>query len=131
MPPQDEKIVDNYLEFLKWKEFNNTQDNFLPSRPIEDVLEDIKTSDVFRILKTLPKGGNMHLHQSKQCLTFLSIFCEIRLLSFCLSWMYFFQWTNQTLTIMKKHLKLPYFFFYHHVHADVCIVFILCSYCST
>jgi len=65
MCSQDERIVDNYLEYQKREEFLRTESNFLPSRPIERVLPQILQSEVFRILKTLPKGGNMHLHQRK------------------------------------------------------------------
>ena len=54
-----------YLEYLKWQEFENTRGNFLPSKPIEKVVDQIKQSNVYRVLKKLPKGGNMHLHQSK------------------------------------------------------------------
>lgn len=61
---EDEKIVGNYLEFLKWKEFEATRDNFLPSRPIKRVLPSIKKSNMYKVLKKLPKGGNMHLHHN-------------------------------------------------------------------
>ncbi|CAD5112283.1 DgyrCDS1512 [Dimorphilus gyrociliatus] len=63
----DEKIVDNYLHFLKVNEFLKTSDSsvgFPPSRPIEEKLEDIKRSDVYKELINLPKGGNMHTHES-------------------------------------------------------------------
>lgn len=59
-----ETIVDNYLEYLKWAEFNTTKDAFPPSRPIELVLDQIKASKVYKILKKFPKGGNLHLHQN-------------------------------------------------------------------
>ncbi|WAR17117.1 AGSA-like protein [Mya arenaria] len=59
----DEKIVDNYLGFLKRQEFERTRHDFPPSRPIELVLPTIRESKVYSVLKKLPKGGNMHLHQ--------------------------------------------------------------------
>lgn len=62
---QNETIVDNYLEYLKWEEFQATRDAFPPARPIQDVLQQIKVSKVYEVLKKFPKGGNMHLHQSK------------------------------------------------------------------
>ncbi len=34
-------------------------------RPIEDQLEHIMNSDVYKILHSLPKGGNMHSHESR------------------------------------------------------------------
>ena len=54
----------NYLTYLKWKEFEATKDYFLPAKPIEKVVYKIKQSKVYSVLKKLPKGGNMHLHQS-------------------------------------------------------------------
>ncbi|XP_013410098.1 adenosine deaminase 2-A [Lingula anatina] len=60
----DEKIVDNYLEYLKWQEFIATEDKFLPSVGLEGVLDDIVNSKVFKTLKKFPKGGNMHLHEN-------------------------------------------------------------------
>ena len=58
--------MNTYLEYLKWQEFEATRGYFLPAKPIEKVLDKIKQSDVYRVLKELPKGGNMHLHQSKK-----------------------------------------------------------------
>ena len=58
--------MNTYLEYLKWQEFEATRGYFLPAKPIEKVLDKIKQSDVYRVLKKLPKGGNMHLHQSKK-----------------------------------------------------------------
>lgn len=55
-----------YLTYLKWKEFEATKSNFLPAKPIEKVVDKIKQSEVYTVLKKLPKGGNMHLHQSKK-----------------------------------------------------------------
>ncbi|XP_013401030.1 adenosine deaminase 2 [Lingula anatina] len=60
----DEKIVDNYLEYLKWQEFMATKDRFPPSVGLESVLDHIVNSKVFKTLKTFPKGGNMHLHEN-------------------------------------------------------------------
>ncbi|XP_052765532.1 adenosine deaminase AGSA-like isoform X1 [Mya arenaria] len=59
----DEIIADNYLGFLKRQELERTRHDFPPSRPIELVLPTIRASKVYAVLKKLPKGGNMHLHQ--------------------------------------------------------------------
>ena len=64
---QDEVIVDNYMDYLKWEEFEETRENFPPARPIQDVMTQIKGSEVYRVLKQFPKGGNMHLHMSMLC----------------------------------------------------------------
>ena len=61
---QDETIVENYFEYLKWLEFKATRDAFPPARPVQDYLQQIKKSEVYKILKKFPKGGNMHVHQS-------------------------------------------------------------------
>ena len=34
-------------------------------RPIEEQKDYIQTTDVYKVLKKLPKGGNMHTHESK------------------------------------------------------------------
>ncbi|XP_052769350.1 adenosine deaminase AGSA-like [Mya arenaria] len=60
---KDENIVKDYLDFLKRQEFERTRHDFPPSRPIELVLPTIRTSKVYSVLKKLPKGGNMHIHQ--------------------------------------------------------------------
>ena len=63
---QDEQIVDHFLQYLRWKEFEASKSgDFPPMRPIEDVLPTIVASELFHHLKTLPKGGNMHSHESK------------------------------------------------------------------
>jgi len=59
---QDEEIVKNYLQHLKRNEYERTKDKFLPAQPIRNVLDQIKASKVYTVLKKLPKGGNMHLH---------------------------------------------------------------------
>jgi hypothetical protein len=42
--------------------YERTKDKFLPAQPIRNVLDQIKASKVYTVLKKLPKGGNMHLH---------------------------------------------------------------------
>ncbi|KAK3606695.1 hypothetical protein CHS0354_004672 [Potamilus streckersoni] len=59
---EDEEIVNDYLEYLKWQEFQKTRDAFIPSRPVQDYLAQIQTSEVFKVLKKFPKGGSLHLH---------------------------------------------------------------------
>uniref|UniRef100_K1QNE3 KATNIP domain-containing protein n=1 Tax=Magallana gigas TaxID=29159 RepID=K1QNE3_MAGGI len=61
---EDEQIVQNYLEYLKWMEFQKTKDDFYPARPIKLHLSDIKASEIYRVLKKFPKGGNLHLHHN-------------------------------------------------------------------
>ena len=58
--------MNDYLTYLKWEEFEATKGYFLPAKPIERVVDKIKHSKVYSVLKKLPKGGNMHLHQSKK-----------------------------------------------------------------
>jgi len=63
----DERIVNNYLEYLKWREFNATRlTGFPPSRPIEEKLNYIRSTEVYAALKKLPKGGNMHSHEDHE-----------------------------------------------------------------
>ena len=76
-------IVDHYLRYLKWKEYKRTAPVFLPSRPIEETLENITTSYLYKVLKRLPKGGDIHTHEGmiKYCLLYilchaLSIFSQ-------------------------------------------------------
>nr|XP_011449339.2 adenosine deaminase AGSA isoform X1 [Crassostrea gigas]XP_034314737.1 adenosine deaminase AGSA isoform X2 [Crassostrea gigas] len=61
---ENEQIVQNYLEYLKWMEFQKTKDDFYPARPIKLHLSDIKASEIYRVLKKFPKGGNLHLHHN-------------------------------------------------------------------
>jgi hypothetical protein len=53
---QDEEIVKNYLQHLKRNEYERTKDKFLPAQPIRNVLDQIKASKVYTVLKKLPKG---------------------------------------------------------------------------
>ena len=63
---KDEIIVNQYLSFLKSEEFQRTKPAVPPSRPIEETLNDIlHNSTLYQALKKLPKGGNMHIHESK------------------------------------------------------------------
>ena len=50
---------------LKWREFNATRNAFPPLRPVEEMMDQIQRSDIYRVLKMMPKGGNMHSHESK------------------------------------------------------------------
>jgi len=59
-----EHTVDHYLQYLKWREFKATKDNgFPPSRPIEEKLAYIQTTEIYNALVKFPKGGNMHSHE--------------------------------------------------------------------
>ena len=58
--------MNHYLQYLKWGEFQKTKDtDFPPARPIEDMMENIMNSEVYRVLLNFPKGGNMHTHESR------------------------------------------------------------------
>ncbi|KAK3577097.1 hypothetical protein CHS0354_037127 [Potamilus streckersoni] len=61
---EDEEIVNNYMTYLKWQEFQKTREAFIPSRPIQDYMDQIQASKVYEVLKKFPKGGNLHLHHN-------------------------------------------------------------------
>jgi hypothetical protein len=62
---KDDQVVDRYLQYLKWQQFTETKDTgFYPSRPIEEVLDDVTSTPLYDVLRQLPKGGNMHSHES-------------------------------------------------------------------
>ncbi|KAK2148037.1 hypothetical protein LSH36_519g01009 [Paralvinella palmiformis] len=62
-----EEIVDRYLQYKKYEHFLEVKDSgFPPQRPIQEVLDIIQSSDVYRLLEKLPKGGNMHTHENHQ-----------------------------------------------------------------
>lgn len=62
---QDELIVDHYLQYLKWAEFIETKDTgFYASRPVEEVMDYVRHTRLYDVLRQLPKGGNMHSHES-------------------------------------------------------------------
>lgn len=60
-----EKVVDSYLRYLKAKEFNETKNNFYASRPIEKELANVTQRLLYKHLKKIPKGGNLHLHEDQ------------------------------------------------------------------
>ena len=60
-----EKIAHLYVEYLQAEEYRNTRNYFYPSRPIETVLDNITASSFYKFLLQLPKGGNLHLHESQ------------------------------------------------------------------
>ncbi|CAF2947939.1 unnamed protein product, partial [Rotaria sp. Silwood2] len=60
-----EKVVNLYLQLLQGNEYVNTKKYFYPSRPIETELENITKSSFYQFLKLLPKGGNLHLHETQ------------------------------------------------------------------
>lgn len=59
----EEKIVHFYFESLKQQEYANTSNRFLPSLPIEDVLDELQGRQLYQLIKYLPKGGNLHMHE--------------------------------------------------------------------
>ena len=58
-----ENTVNLFMISLKHEEFHKTLNHFYPSRPIEDVLENITSSKIYKFLHKLPKGGNLHIHE--------------------------------------------------------------------
>jgi len=63
----DEQIADRYLQYVKYEHFQETKvTGFPPQRPIQEVKDQIESSQVYRLLKSLPKGGNMHTHENHE-----------------------------------------------------------------
>jgi adenosine deaminase-related growth factor len=60
-----ERIVNLYFEREKNLEFEHTKKSFYPSRPIENVIENILKNPLYELLKSFPKGGNLHVHESQ------------------------------------------------------------------
>ena len=67
-----ENVLNIYFEKLKAEELKatnsinpSTTQHFYPSRPIETELALIQNSDLYRQLKLLPKGGNLHMHEGQ------------------------------------------------------------------
>ena len=59
-----EKLVSIYFEKLKADEFKRTGlSDFYPLKPLENELDAIVSTDLYAILKDLPKGGNLHIHE--------------------------------------------------------------------
>lgn len=61
-----EKVVSFYFEKVKDDEFTRLGlYNFAPARPIESELNDIQSSFVYSVLRQMPKGGNIHIHENQ------------------------------------------------------------------
>jgi len=58
-----EKVAHLYLEHIKQLENAQTHDRFLPSIPIEEVKDEIMNRDLYKVMRGLPKGGNLHMHE--------------------------------------------------------------------
>lgn len=62
-----EHLANDIIMRIKRKElsdgFNNPR-SFIPSRHIFEVLDDIKRSDLFKIIQKMPKGGILHAHNT-------------------------------------------------------------------
>lgn len=58
-----ERSVHFYLETLKQQENADTSDRFLPSLPIEEVRDEIMNRQLYQLIRALPKGGNLHMHE--------------------------------------------------------------------
>lgn len=58
-----EQQVNLYFEAQKDIEFIETKAFFYPARPIEENLAQIFQRPLYKLLKSLPKGGNMHMHE--------------------------------------------------------------------
>jgi hypothetical protein len=62
---EKEQVVGIYFEKLKYAEFNETRKRFSPSKPIEKELKVIQKRKLYDVLKKVPKGGNLHLHEDQ------------------------------------------------------------------
>lgn len=60
---EKEKLVNLFMQKQKSDEFGQTVKYFYPSRPIETELENITSRPIYGLLKQLPKGGNLHIHE--------------------------------------------------------------------
>lgn len=61
-----ERIVNNYLEIIKSNEFKDQGASyFYPARPIEKNYFKIINTSLYKYLKSLPKGGNLHIHEDE------------------------------------------------------------------
>ncbi|ELU04955.1 hypothetical protein CAPTEDRAFT_218760 [Capitella teleta] len=64
---KEEAVVDHYLNYQKWVEFDSRRYSGFPSmRPLDEELDNIKNSEVYRLLKSFPKGGILHSHEVYQ-----------------------------------------------------------------
>lgn len=67
---QKESLANEIIMRAKTKEVNAGHINphaFNPSRHIFEVLDDIQHSDLFKILRKMPKGGILHAHDTALC----------------------------------------------------------------
>ncbi|CAF0966613.1 unnamed protein product [Didymodactylos carnosus] len=83
-----ENVVNLYFELLKSHEFNDTTEYFYPSQPIETEVINITNRPLYRFLKLLPKGGNLHIHENqildrKRLLEVIQNSSEYELLHIC------------------------------------------------
>lgn len=62
---EKENLVNLYFEKQKIDEFRNTSTYFYPSRPLESELDQIVNRTLYKLLKKLPKGGNLHMHETQ------------------------------------------------------------------
>jgi hypothetical protein len=61
-----EKVVSFYFEKVKDDEFTRLGlSKFDPALPVESELNDIQSSYVYELLRQMPKGGNIHIHESQ------------------------------------------------------------------
>ena len=63
---EKENVVSMYFEKLKYDEIKRTGlSNFYPLKPIETEYNSIITTELYRELVYLPKGGNLHMHEDQ------------------------------------------------------------------
>jgi hypothetical protein len=60
-----EHLVSLYMEKMKQKEFNLTSAFFYPARPIESEVTAVTCRSLYKFLRKLPKGGNLHMHETQ------------------------------------------------------------------
>ena len=63
---ETERLLTIYFEKLKASEFKRTGlTSFYPLKPIESQLANIVASDLYAQLRLMPKGGNLHIHETQ------------------------------------------------------------------
>lgn len=67
---RQEQLANKIIMQLKAEEIRTgiaSPSNFTPSRHLLDVMDEIETSELFQIIRHMPKGGVLHAHASAVC----------------------------------------------------------------
>ena len=62
---QREHVVELHLEHMKLAEYERTSEHFYAFHPIESTLPLITASPLYDELRSLPKGGQLHVHEDQ------------------------------------------------------------------